>query len=269
MGLLMSVAISYIGFHEAFECMKHIISGIVPDTEPNFNELVDYYTRLLQKSANSPRDWTRGCGLGYLSLTEDKDGRINLAQVKYYDQQHNTTALLFSTKISSFGQDTIDESTQTNGDIGTDGYLPTKTKTIISDTDDSFSVGQKIRSTTPTRQSPNTFGRPGTDEYDANRKLTWEYTPKEKSPKPSSPPEIQFESYSGNQNGEIVLSDNFLRSRSREKSRSPVVDERIDEARAVVKDNPVSRSFEEKSETKIPEVTEEEEEIDFWGNVED
>ncbi|XP_045764712.1 paxillin homolog 1 isoform X6 [Maniola jurtina] len=217
MGLLMSVAISYIGFHEALECMRHIISGIVPETEPNFNDLVEYYTRLLQKSANSPRDWTRDCGLGYLSLTEDKEGRINAAEVKYYDRQHNTTALLFSTKISSFGQDSVEENTQSNGDIAIERYSLTKTKTIISDTAESFSVGQKNRSSSPThRRSPNAYerdNRTGYEENDASRKLTWEYSPKQSPRNPSSPlPEIQFESYSGDKNGELVLSDNFLRS---------------------------------------------------------
>ncbi|XP_069354746.1 uncharacterized protein [Maniola hyperantus] len=276
MGLLMSVAISYIGFHEALECMRHIISGIVPETEPNFNDLVEYYTRLLQKSANSPRDWTRDCGLGYLSLTEDKEGRINAAEVKYYDRQHNTTALLFSTKISSFGQDSVEENTQSNGDIAIERYPLTKTKTIISNTAESFSVGQKNRSSSPThRRSPNAYkhdDRTGYEENDASRKLTWEYSPKQSPRNPSSPlPEIQFESYSGEKNEDIVLSDNFLRSRSREKSRSPLpVDERIDEASPIHREVPILSSFEEKDETKeIPEVTEEEEDVDFWSKIGD
>lgn len=210
MGLLLSVVISYIGFHEALECMKHIISGIVPDTEPDFNDLVEYYTRLLQKSANSPRDWTRDCGFGYISLTEDKEGRINAAEVKYYDRQHNTTALLFSTKISSFGQDSVEENTQLNGDIGLEKYPPTKTRTIISNSTESFSVGQKNRSPSPTRRrSPSSVGR--NKESDARSKLTWEYSPIESRNPSSQVPDIHFQSYSGDKNADVVLSDNFLR----------------------------------------------------------
>ncbi|XP_046960277.1 paxillin-B isoform X4 [Vanessa cardui] len=264
MGLLLSVFISYVGFHEALECMKHIFSGIVPNTDPDFDDLVEYYTRLLQKTANKlpPRDWTSECGQGYLCLTEDKHGILKSAAVNYYDRQPNSTAILFSTKISSFGQDSIEEGSQANGDYRIDRY-PTKTKTIISDTSESFSVRQKSRSPTTSVYIPD----PNEDEGNKKEKLTWEYRPK--TPPPSPLPEILFQPYSSDKNGNVPFSEEFLRSRSREKSRerrteSPILetnvdntldDERINDEKQPLKDIPKLTSFEERDEAKeMPEL---------------
>ncbi|XP_026490053.1 paxillin homolog 1 isoform X2 [Vanessa tameamea] len=207
MGLSLSVFISYVGFHEALECMKHIFNGIVPNTDPDFNDLVEYYTRLLQKTANKlpPRDWTSECGQGYICLTEDKNGILKSAAVNFYDRQPNSTAILFSTKISSFGQDSIEEGSQANGDYRIDKY-PTKTKTIISDTSESFSVRQKNRSPTTSVYIPD----PNEDEGIKKEKLTWEYRPK--TPPPSPLPEILFQPYSSDKNGNVPFSEEFLRS---------------------------------------------------------
>ncbi|XP_032511303.2 transforming growth factor beta-1-induced transcript 1 protein isoform X7 [Danaus plexippus] len=220
MGIMLSVLISYVGIHEAIECLKHIISGLIPDTEPNFNDLVEYYTHLLRKTANSPktRDWTTECGQGYLYLNEDKDGRIKSASIKFYNTPSNSTALLFSTKISSFGQDSVEENSQANGDYRTEKYPATKTKTIISNTSESFSVGNKTRPAaesisdpTSSPMSPNSFDNSARSmSNDAQLKLTWEYTPK--TP-PSTPvPEIHFQPYGGDNNGDIGYSEEFLRS---------------------------------------------------------
>lgn len=219
MGIMLSVLISYVGIHEAIECLKHIISGLIPDTEPNFNDLVEYYTHLLRKTANSPktRDWTTECGQGYLYLNEDKDGRIKSASIKFYNTPSNSTALLFSTKISSFGQDSVEENSQANGDYRTEKYPATKTKTIISNTSESFSVGNKTRPAaesisdpTSSPMSPNSFDNSARSmSNDAQLKLTWEYTPK--TP-PSTPvPEIHFQPYGGDNNGDIGYSEEFLR----------------------------------------------------------
>ncbi|CAH2106994.1 unnamed protein product [Euphydryas editha] len=352
MGLLLSVVISYVGFHEALECMKHIISGIIPDTDPDFNDLVEYYTRLLQKTANtpSPRDWTSECGQGYLCLTEDKHGILKSAAVKFYERQPNSTAILFSTKISSFGQDSLDESSQANGDYRIE-RIPTKTKTIITDSSESFSVGQKNRSTSSEHI-------PDESEGINKEKLTWEYRPK--TPSPSPLPEILFQPYSSDKNGDVAYSEEFLRSldgikfrplqrsdpsfrrrsfrkrassssnssresrasreeelkmftsleeaefknmnrdqnysgfgsapnlaarsysrsRSREKSRerrneSPIleanVDNKIDErlSAAKLKDVPKLSSLERDESKEMPEVKEEEEDVDFWANLGD
>lgn len=223
MGLLLSIIISYAGVNEAIETIKHILSGILPDTDPEFQDLVDYYTRLLQKSANPSNvgDWTE-CGQGYLSLAEDKNGKLKSAAVKYYDGQPDSTAILFSTKISSFGQDSVEDSSQTqaNGDYRSERYtptLPTKTKTIITNTSDSFSVGLRDRSPTsvenisdPNRFSANSFERDGDalERNEAKEKLTWHYRPKSPTPQPQTLPEIHFQSFD-DQKG--VYSEDFLR----------------------------------------------------------
>ncbi|CAK1552812.1 unnamed protein product [Leptosia nina] len=190
MGLLLSIVITYAGFNGTVECLKHIISGVVPATQPDFQDLVEYYTRLLRKKANSsPRDWTE-CGQGYLHITEE-DGRIKSASIKFHGD--HTHALLFSTKISSFGQDSIDE--KVNGDYRLERY-PTKTKTIISESSESFSVGNKKRSPTSSEA-----------EADNRDKLTWEYIPKSASPLP----EINFQSYDEDKSGD-AYSEHYLRS---------------------------------------------------------
>ncbi|XP_028173854.1 paxillin homolog 1 isoform X4 [Ostrinia furnacalis] len=205
MGLLLSVIISYAGVNEAIETLRHILSGILPDTDPDFQDLVDHYSRLLQKTANhsTAADWTIGCGQGYLCLTEDNDGKLKSAAVKYYDGQPDSTAILFSTKISSFGQDSVEDSSsqsQANGDYRSERYLPTKTKTIITNTSDSFSVGYRDRSPTSVTTSRN----------EAKEKLTWHYRPKSPTPQAQTLPEIHFQSFDDDQKG--VYSEDFLRS---------------------------------------------------------
>ncbi|CAG4976744.1 unnamed protein product [Colias eurytheme] len=216
MGLMLSVVLSYAGFNEALECIKHILSGVIPDTEPNFQDIVEYYTSLLQKSPNpsTPPVWTVESGQGYLHLTEDKDGRIKSAAIKFYGDK--TIALLFSTKISSFGQDSVEDS-QANGDYRLERYIPTKTKTIISESSESFSVGYKKRSPTTSETISDSNGPlDNSREEDElvgvqNReKLSWEYVPK--SPSPTPLPEINFQSYDDDKIGDATYSESFLRS---------------------------------------------------------
>lgn len=224
MGILLSVVISYAGVQEAVECIKHILSGMLPDTDPDFQELVDYYTRLLQKSSSQSNphasvDWTKECGQGYLCLTEDINGKLKSASVKYYDGQPNSTAILFSTKISSFGQESVDDSSQPNGDYRTERYTPSKTKTIISNTSESFSIGYRNRSPTSENVSDpplsaNSFeheDREEEDTNDASGKLTWHYRPKSPIQPQPTLPEIQFQTFDEDKRGVSVYSEEFLR----------------------------------------------------------
>lgn len=225
MGLLFSVIISYAGTLEAMECLKHILSGIIPEGDPDFQELVDYYNTLLQKSSNktSNEDWTKMGGQGYLCLTDNDDGKLKSAAIKYYNELSDSTAVLFSTKISSFGQDSV-ESVNSNVSNGvcnsdrTERY--TTTKTIISDTSESFSIGQRNRSPTPSYQnvsdptviSESSFVSNDNDEEktDGKEKLTWHYRPL--SPAPTTLPEIHFQSYEEtDEKGDHVYNEDFLR----------------------------------------------------------
>lgn len=218
MGLMLSVFLSYVGLREALECMKHILSGVIPDTDPDFHDLVEYYTRLLQKTGNwNAYDWTTESGQGYLCLNEDKTGKLKAAAVKFYSRQNDSTAILFSTKISSFGQDSVEDS-QANGDSKFERYPLSKTKTIISNTSESFNVGNSNRSTTlsenisdASRSSPNFFERDEqtASEDEVNQKLTWEYSPRSPSPPPL--PEIHFQSYDEDKNENNVCSEEYLR----------------------------------------------------------
>lgn len=221
MGLVLSAIISYAGVLEAIECLRHILAGVLPDTDPDFADLVDYYTSLLQKTANPSNnpDWTTQCGQGYLCLAQDESGKLNKAAVKYYDGQQNSTAILFSTKISSFGQESVESNgSHANGDCRSERYTPTRTKTIITSASESFSVGNRNRSPTscenvsdPSRFSENSSER---DERDASEiseakeKLTWHYRPK--SPTPQNLPEIHFQSFEDNKADENY-SEDFLR----------------------------------------------------------
>ncbi|KAG6464576.1 hypothetical protein O3G_MSEX014613 [Manduca sexta] len=257
MGVLLSVVISYAGVHEAIECVRHIISGVIPDTQPDFQDLVEYYTSLLRKSANQSRDWI-GESQGYLCLTEDKNGKLRSAAVKYYNDsaRSDSTALLFSTKISSFGQESFEENTISNGGYGADRYSPTKTKTIVSNTSESFSIRHR---------SPVTSSIERTEEKE---KLSWLYQPQIPTPQT---PEIHFQSYDDDK--PTAYSEEFLRSRSRERksehwSVEASVDSSVDDAdlRQRSLDKPKLDSLEEPKEK---EVIEEEEEVDFWGSMAD
>ncbi|CAH1644566.1 unnamed protein product [Spodoptera littoralis] len=222
MGLLLSVVISYAGAYEAIECLKHILSGVIPDSHPDFQELVEYYSSQLRKAANtsSAGDWSKECGQGYLYLTEDKNGKLKSAAVKYYGDNTNSTAILFSTKISSFGQDSLEES-QSNGDTRSDRYIPTKTKTILTNSSGSISVGQRNRSPTPTPRetisdsnhnsfTSNSVAPDAKEEDGADEKLTWHYRPLSPTRTPPTLPEIHFQSFDEDKRG--VYSEDFLRS---------------------------------------------------------
>ncbi|CAG9784827.1 unnamed protein product [Diatraea saccharalis] len=221
MGLLLSVIISYAGVLEAIETIKHIMSGMVPDTDPDFRDLVEYYSVQLRKTANpsSVADWTMECGQGYLCLQDDENNNLKSAVIKYYNGQSDSTAILFSTKISSFGQDSVEENSisQANGDYKPERYIPTKTKTIISTTSESFNVGMRNRSPTPIENvsdpnhySANSFGHEDDAESaEAKDKLTWHYRPLSPTPQTQTLPEIHFQSFDENEKG--VYSEDFLR----------------------------------------------------------
>ncbi|CAB3243469.1 unnamed protein product [Arctia plantaginis] len=221
MGLMVSVVLTYAGVHEAVECMKHILSGIVPNTEPNFQDLIEYYTTLLKKSHNANSstavDWIKESGQGYLFLTEDKNGKLKSVAVNYYGNQTNSTALLFSTKISSFGQESLDDSeVQTNGDYRSERYI--QTKTILTNTSDSIKVGHGYRSSSRENISDlNTLTsnsvEPENDgeQNGSTEKLKWHYRPMNSPTNQQTlPPEIHFQSFDDDKRG--VYSEDFLRS---------------------------------------------------------
>ncbi|KAI8429249.1 hypothetical protein MSG28_007767 [Choristoneura fumiferana] len=186
MGLVLSAIISYAGVLETIECLRHLLAGVLPDTDPDFADLVDYYTSLLQKTANPSNnpDWTTQCGQGYLCLAQDESGKLNKAAVKYYDGQPNSTAILFSTKISSFGQ----ESVESNGSHANGDYR----------SESRFSENSSERDE-----------RDASEISEAKEKLTWHYRPK--SPTPQNLPEIHFQSFEDNK-GDENYSEDFLRS---------------------------------------------------------
>lgn len=202
MGLVISAVISYAGINDAVYCLRHLLSGVLPSTDPNFDDLVHYYTALLRKSQNAEQDWVTACGQGYLNLTEDTDGHLKTAAIKYYHGfAPDSTAILFSTKISSFG-DSIDDAPQPNGvsDHRNERYSPAKTKTIVTNTSNSFSINNRNKSpgadqsTLAGSTDPEPSER--TDDTDTQKdseatekKLTWNYTPLAPNP------EIQFQSY--------------------------------------------------------------------------
>lgn len=219
MGLLLSVVITYAGVNEAVECVRHIISGIVPETQPDFQDLVEYYTAQLRtaKNANPSADWSKECGQGYLYLTEDKHGKLKSVGVKYYGNESNSTAILFSTKISSFGQESVDDNeNQANGHYKSDRYM-TKTKTILTNNSESFNISHRNRSTTPRENiaDSNTVLNDSVEPYDQGQengvkeKLTWHYSPMSPDRTPQTLPEIHFQSFDDDRKG--IYSEDFLR----------------------------------------------------------
>nr|XP_021187963.2 paxillin isoform X1 [Helicoverpa armigera] len=220
MGLLLSVVISYAGAHEAIECVKHLLSGVIPNSNPDFQELAEYYSSQLRKAASpaSAGEWSKECGQGYLLLTEDKNGKLKSAAVKYYGDNTNSTAILFSTKISSFGQESLEES-QASDDNRSDRYNTTKTKTILTNSSGSINIRQRSRSPTPRETisdsnhnsfTSNTVAPEHKEDEGADEKLTWHYRPLSPPRTPQPLPEIHFQSFDEDKRGEY--SEDFLRS---------------------------------------------------------
>ncbi|XP_050676083.1 uncharacterized protein LOC126973001 [Leptidea sinapis] len=195
MGLLLSVIITYAGVNDAIECIKHIISGIVPNTDPDFQDLVEHYARLLRGSV----EFNNECGNGYLVVASDENGTIKSASVKFYGGNPHSTALLFSTKISSFGEDSFEDNSRANGDYRIE--RSTKPKAITSESSGSFSVGKNISNSNDSYQNEQSVKK---------ERLSWEYIPKAPSPQPL--PEFSFQSYEDDRIGDIAFSDKFLRS---------------------------------------------------------
>lgn len=205
MGLVLSVVISYAGLHEAAECVRHLVSGTIPFEHPGFDDLVEYYTRELQKSAKQANNWTTACGQGYLCLTEGKGGQVSGAAVKYYHGQPDSTAILFCTKISSFG-DSIEEPPVANGDYRKERYSPAKTKTLVLNTNsETITIANRNKSPGPDTQNPaiSSEQRETDDNQDTEEKLTWQYTPLD------STPEIHFQSYDDDKPG--FFTEDYLR----------------------------------------------------------
>lgn len=214
MGLVLSAVIAYAGINDAVDCVKHLLSGVLPDTEPDFDDLVQYYTRLLHKAQTTQDDWTTACGQGYLNLTEE-DGQLKTAAIKYYHgYAPDSTAILFSTKISSFG-DSIEDNPQPNcgSDYRNERYSPAKTKTIVTNSSNSFSINNRSKSPGADRVAPGSIDaepeRVADDseqDTEDTEKLTWNYTPL----RPEIPtPEIQFQSYEDDKPG--FFTDDYLR----------------------------------------------------------
>ncbi|GBP84407.1 hypothetical protein EVAR_47794_1 [Eumeta japonica] len=226
MGLMWSTVLSYAGILEALEFFKNITNGMIPEGDPDFRDLVEYYRSQLELRANSSapsNDWIDESNHGYLYLIEDDRGKLHSASLKYYGNHPDSTAILFSTKISSFGQDSVESIISNNGKANGDYYTnrseryPITTKTIVTNTSESFSVGQRSRSPTVSRDGVSDSNRcydnrskdnDDRDEQAENEeKLTWRYRPLSPSP---TLPEIRFQSYDGDDKG--VCDDEFLRS---------------------------------------------------------
>ncbi|XP_063821122.1 uncharacterized protein LOC135071261 isoform X3 [Ostrinia nubilalis] len=275
MGLLLSVIISYAGVNEAIETLRHILSGILPDTDPDFQDLVDHYSRLLQKTANhsTAADWTVGCGQGYLCLTEDDDGKLKSVAVKYYDGQPDSTAILFSTKISSFGQDSVEDNSsqsQANGDYRSERSLDGIKFRPLQRSDPS---GRR-RSFKKRHSSSSNSSKESRASREEELKLF------------TSLEEAEFDSMrkddnvSGFGSAPNLATRSYSRSRSRENSRErrnetwstdasvdSAPDEDTTDKKPKMKDLPKLDSFEEEKDVnQEKEVIEEEDLDDFWGN---
>lgn len=211
MGIVLSVVISYAGIHEVIECLRHLVSGVVPYEHPGFDDLVEHYTRELQKSAKQANDWTTASGQGYLYLKEDKNGKLSSADIKYYhNNQPDSAAILFSTKISSFG-DFVDEPLVANSDYRKVRYSPSKTKTLVLNTNtEAQRVPKQKKSGADTQTHANSFDRREPedtqntkDTEDNEDKLTWQYTPLDTTP------EIHFQTYADDKPG--FFTEDYLR----------------------------------------------------------
>lgn len=104
----MSVLVGYVGVIEAVTCYQKIVDGMIdPEYQIEMNTLSNRYDDMLSqdlRSSSRTDDWKAG-GQGYLHITGGggADGPL-IASIKYFGDTQDTTNILFSTKISSFGQ---------------------------------------------------------------------------------------------------------------------------------------------------------------------
>lgn len=103
----MSVLIGYVGVLEAVTCYQKIVDGMIdPDYQIGINRLSRRYDDMLSQDLRSSArtdDWKAG-GQGYLHITGGGTDGPMVASIKYYGATQDTANIMFSTKISSFGQ---------------------------------------------------------------------------------------------------------------------------------------------------------------------
>lgn len=109
----MSVLVGYAGVIEAVTCYQRIVDGMIdPDYQIGINTLTRRYDDMLSESLHSSSrtdDWKTG-GHGYLHITGGGADGPMVASIRYFGATQDTANIMFSTKISSFGQYSVENS---------------------------------------------------------------------------------------------------------------------------------------------------------------
>lgn len=205
MGVMLSLLIGFAGVVEALACYRTIACGLLPPEKANFDNLKKTYDSMiaasLSRTSSRSDNWKVGVQ-GYLDIKGGgKDGPIQ-ASIKYLGEEDDTTHLLFSKKISSFGQESTDYESENH---------TINRSQITTQMPQGQSVYLEHHKSSPVEIEESNFWG-GEDEEKPKEKVTWHYRPLTPTNE-SSLPEIHFDSYDkpDMEDGSLSYSEDYLR----------------------------------------------------------
>lgn len=221
MGLMLSLLIGCAGVLEALACYQTIQYGLIPRDRPDMDSLRKTYDAMFSESVSKPHSRSETWSLGVQGYLEIESGRKKgplKAQIKYLGGDDDPVAMLFSTKVSSFGQESVEYENirPTTPESSVENHIKTQ-----EPQGHSFCLSSLSPKITPVSSRENLTRNFWDEEEDASsnveseskEKIQWHYrpiTPTEDTPLP----EIHFDSYerkSDANNEDAPYSEDFLR----------------------------------------------------------
>lgn len=222
---MLSLLVGCAGVLEAIACYEQLRYSLLPRERPSIDDLKKTYDSMvaesLTKSPSRSEAWKLGVQ-GYLDIqgfqSDGKKGPLK-AEIKYLGSDEDPVPMLFSTKISSFGQEsfeyeTIKPTTPVRTPARTPNRSPDRSGVNIKTQEpqsSSFSLQSEKISPSASREdlTSNFWGEE--EEEEPKEKIKWHYRPL--TPNEDTPvPEIHFDSYERKTNDEdATYSEDFLR----------------------------------------------------------
>lgn len=212
MGLLLSVLVSCVGVVEAIACVKRITYGALPTEQSDLHKVTQKYDELFAKAAkqnNYKIEDFDMCGRGYLEINGGGSKGPIKATIKYFGKDQDSIPILFSTKISSFGQESVESDIANKRTPSKSPDRNTTVKTQIPQ-EQSFYIN-KSSSSRENLSDESPFQ--SMESPEPKEKIKWHYRPLSPSGGEKSLPEIHFDSYERNsfQSDQSSFSEDFLR----------------------------------------------------------
>lgn len=220
---MLSLLVGCAGVLEAIACYEHLRYSLLPRERPSIDDLKKTYDSMvaesLTKSPSRSEAWKLGVQ-GYLDIqgfqSDGKKGALK-AEIKYLGSDEDPVPILFSTKISSFGQESFEyESIKPTTPIRTPSRTPDRTGVNIKTQEpqsSSFSLQTSPKVSPSASHEDLTSNFWGEEEEEPKEKIKWHYRPITPTNEDAPLPEIHFDSYERKtqDDDDSTYSEDFLR----------------------------------------------------------